>query len=122
MQASGALTGSRHVSFHWYITKTHNMEYSLCTDASPDCLYTKESEKAYVLMDNLELEHGNKYYLCVYADEAKINFTYPLEVTETIPPVQKCSNGFVVDTRPPTAGFVRVGKFSETPAIIVFRH
>ena len=59
---------------------------------------------------NLDLINGNRYYICVYAEETDLEFE---RFTQRLDSVSACSNGIVVDHDPPIAGDVWVGNSKE---------
>ena len=63
-------------------------------------------DKEFVNVQDLSLEHGKRYRICIHADEVTIEHE---KWTETLPSVSSCSDGVVVDTTPPTPGSVWIG-------------
>nr|XP_006822211.1 PREDICTED: uncharacterized protein LOC102806108 [Saccoglossus kowalevskii] len=75
------------------------------------CGFTKEN---FVNIDNLDLEYGRRYYICLYANETHIEKEDTLQI---LPMVSECSDGITVDWTPPEAGTVwinRVGHHYQT--------
>ncbi|XP_033637440.1 uncharacterized protein LOC117298344 isoform X1 [Asterias rubens] len=64
------------------------------------------TDKEFVNVQDLSLEHGKCYRICIHADEVTIEHE---KWTETLPSVSSCSDGVVVDTTPPTPGSVWIG-------------
>ena len=59
---------------------------------------------------NLDLEEGNRYHICIYANDTVIVHE---KWNETLPEVSVCSNGVTVDTESPIGGKVWTGNKQE---------
>ena len=55
---------------------------------------------------NNELDHGNRYSVCIHAPETQIQRETWIE---TIAEINSCSDGIVVDLTPPVAGRLWIG-------------
>nr|XP_034332757.1 uncharacterized protein LOC105327902 isoform X2 [Crassostrea gigas] len=53
-----------------------------------------------------ELEHGQRYVVCIHAEYTEIQHE---KWTQILPEINTCSDGIVVDLTPPTAGNVWIG-------------
>ncbi|XP_022088109.1 uncharacterized protein LOC110977889 isoform X2 [Acanthaster planci] len=65
-----------------------------------------ETDKEFVNIPGLSLQHSNRYRVCVHANQVVIEHE---TWNQTLPSVSSCSDGVVVDTTPPIAGSVRMG-------------
>ncbi|XP_022105050.1 uncharacterized protein LOC110986986 isoform X2 [Acanthaster planci] len=65
-----------------------------------------DTDKEFVNVPDLALEHGKRYRICIHADEVTLEHQ---GWNEQLPAVSSCSNGVVIDTTPPTPGSVWVG-------------
>ncbi|XP_022102003.1 uncharacterized protein LOC110985345 [Acanthaster planci] len=65
-----------------------------------------KTDKEFVNVPNLSLEHGMRYRICIHADEVTLEHEL---WKEELPAVSSCSDGVVVDTTPPTPGPVWIG-------------
>lgn len=58
-------------------------------------------------MKNLNLHDGQRYFICISANETILNHE---QSTVVLPSVSACSDGVVVDDKAPTGGKVWVGR------------
>ncbi|XP_038051300.1 uncharacterized protein LOC119724354 isoform X2 [Patiria miniata] len=65
-----------------------------------------KTDKEFVNVPNLVLEHGMRYRICIHADEMTLEHEL---WNEQLPAVSSCSDGVVIDTTPPTPGSVWIG-------------
>ena len=92
----------RHASYRWSVS-TKSSFASCDSDGVVACGTTTASD---VVVDDLRLELGRRYYVCVRAEAADVareNFV------ETLESFEACSNGVVVDWKEPELGCVRLG-------------
>ncbi|XP_071784665.1 uncharacterized protein [Asterias amurensis] len=64
------------------------------------------TDKEFVNVHGLSLEHGERYRICIHADEVTLEHE---KWSEALPSVSSCSDGVVIDTTPPTPGSVWIG-------------
>ncbi|XP_071798435.1 uncharacterized protein [Asterias amurensis] len=64
------------------------------------------TDQEFVNVLGLSLEHGERYRICIQADEVTLEHE---KWTEPLSSVSSCSDGVVVDTTPPTPSFVWIG-------------
>lgn len=56
--------------------------------------------------DEGELEHGQRYMVCIHSEYTEIIYE---KWTQVLPEINECSDGIVVDLTPPVAGKVWIG-------------
>ncbi|XP_022100380.1 uncharacterized protein LOC110984469 isoform X2 [Acanthaster planci] len=66
-----------------------------------------DTDKEFVNVPDLALEHGKRYRICIHADEVTLQHQ---GWNERLSAVSNCSDGVVIDTTPPTPGSVWVGR------------
>lgn len=64
-----------------------------------------------------ELEHGQRYIVCIHAEYTEIQHE---KWTQILPEINTCSDGIVVDLTPPTAGKVWIGTQSQRYQVMKF--
>lgn len=71
------------------------------------------SENAYInvlFKDEISLEHGKRYTICIHAHSKTLEYeTYTAVLEET----NSCSDGITVDLTPPSTGKVWIGPTTE---------
>ncbi|XP_056015772.1 uncharacterized protein LOC125675332 [Ostrea edulis] len=66
-----------------------------------------EHEFINVKFNDGELEHGQRYVVCIHTEHTEITYE---KWTQVLPEINVCSDGIVVDLTPPSAGNVWIGK------------
>ena len=65
-----------------------------------------DNEFINVKFEKGELEHGQRYMVCIHSEHTEIVYE---KWTQVLPEINECSDGIVVDLTPPTAGKVWIG-------------
>jgi hypothetical protein len=91
----------RYPSYFWSISELPR--YVSCSLSAIACGETPANE---VVSSNLELQHGHRYYFCVWSNATSIQHE---NFREDLPPIEVCSNGVTIDLEHPLAGCVWVG-------------
>ncbi|XP_041351012.1 uncharacterized protein LOC121369995 [Gigantopelta aegis] len=107
----------RHRDYTWAVMEGGSIEPAdhykrepLMTTSDPCTLSVKcgKTDKEYINIPFEEnLEHGKRYYICIYANEKTVKHE---KWTELLPEVKECSDGVVVDLTKPTGGRVWVNR------------
>ena len=71
----------------------------------PGCKAALITSDGYVQFPAIAIQHNRVYFICALASEVNI---VKESYTEILPEIKTCSNGFVVDDRPPTGGELHV--------------
>ncbi|XP_070573766.1 uncharacterized protein [Ptychodera flava] len=90
-----------------YQRPEQHIDYDSYECSSPDVEACGETNSQYVNVDDLQLQHGWRYYICLHANET---VTYRGNIKVILPEVSACSDGIVADHTPPTVGTVRIGR------------
>ncbi|XP_070573612.1 uncharacterized protein [Ptychodera flava] len=114
----------RHGRYEWKIVKHdpigHNQEiqqslldynyYNSYDCGESEVLACGETQANFINVENLQLHHGYRYYVCVHAEATRKEY----EKTELLlPETSACSDGIVVDQTPPTHGNVWIGSVKQ---------
>ena len=91
----------RYPSYLWSISELPR--YISCSLSTIACGETPANE---IVASNLELQHGHRYYFCVWSNATSIEHE---NFREDLPPIEVCTNGVTIDLRRPLAGCVWVG-------------
>ncbi|XP_062606252.1 uncharacterized protein LOC134268062, partial [Saccostrea cucullata] len=75
----------------------------------PDAIKCEKTEHEFinVKFNDGELEHGQRYIVCIHTEYTEIKHE---KWTQVLPEVNECSDGIVVDLTPPSTGKVWIGK------------
>ena len=65
-----------------------------------------DNEFINVKFEKGELEHGQRYMVCIHSEHTEIVYE---KWTQVLPEINECSDGIVVDLTPPTAGKIWIG-------------
>ncbi|CAH1242631.1 Hypp6913 [Branchiostoma lanceolatum] len=76
----------------------------------PETLKCGQTKDNFVNVRGLDLQNGQRYFVCVFAEETMLEFEKFQQAAEE---VSVCSNGVVVDKEPPVPGEVHVGLGNE---------
>ncbi|XP_052235488.1 uncharacterized protein LOC127847524 isoform X3 [Dreissena polymorpha] len=88
----------------WYLMKERRLPLSDCAlDIS--CVATETNKNSYVHFSKDVIFENTYYYICVKTERINVTLEHSVEYLQ---PIRACSNGFVVDTIPPSDGFVNV--------------
>ncbi|XP_077997650.1 uncharacterized protein LOC144450798 isoform X2 [Glandiceps talaboti] len=92
----------------WGYWKQHNnvLEYEDYDCNSPQVMACGQTEDNYVNIDNLQLVHGQRYYICIYSNVTRKVYEH---TEQLLPELSSCSDGITVDHTPPIAGQVWIG-------------
>ncbi|XP_078658227.1 uncharacterized protein LOC144903711 [Branchiostoma floridae x Branchiostoma belcheri] len=108
----------RHGDYYWKVLSAESIEcwsfhrqeneinYHSFRCDEPETLRCGQTKDNFVNVQGLELQNGQRYFVCVFAEETTLEFEKFQHVAEE---VSVCSNGVVVDTEPPVAGEVHAG-------------
>ena len=102
----------------WFLTTTKTVPLN-CSSIST-CSRTLTTTSGYVQFPKKVIKYNTIYYICAFSNESHIvRETF----TEILQPIQTCSNGFVIDSIPPTPGQVHVrnvnGFINDLTSVIV---
>ncbi|XP_052788806.1 uncharacterized protein LOC128223569 [Mya arenaria] len=89
----------------WYLVTTSTLPPSGDCDKSSQCQNSLTTGNGYATFDITHLMQNIRYYICAFADESIVEREYS---TEHLSSIQECSDGFVVDREPPSAGNVLI--------------
>ena len=78
-------------------------------ESGPVCSAVQTSTTGVVKFPKESINFGRIYYICAYSDMA---YVVRETVTETLLPIQTCSNGFVIDNDPPYGGELHVANIN----------
>ncbi|XP_078573997.1 uncharacterized protein LOC144860568 isoform X2 [Branchiostoma floridae x Branchiostoma japonicum] len=108
----------RHGDYYWKVLSADSIErwsyhrhenginYHSFRSDEPETLRCGQTKLNFVNVRGLDLQNGQRYFVCVFAEETTLEF----EMFEQVAPeVSVCSNGVVVDTEPPVPGEVHAG-------------
>nr|XP_006820035.1 PREDICTED: uncharacterized protein LOC102804825 [Saccoglossus kowalevskii] len=93
-----------------YVRHSTELNYDTYLCDSLEVLTCGSTKENYVNIDNLDLEYGRRYYICMYANETHREKE---DTVEILPMVSECSNGVTVDWIPPEAGTVWIGRVGQ---------
>ncbi|KAI8509825.1 hypothetical protein Bbelb_122530 [Branchiostoma belcheri] len=108
----------RHGDYYWKVLSAESIErwsfhrqeneinYHSFRCDEPETLRCGQTKDNFVNVQGLHLQNGQRYFVCVFAEETTLEYEKFQHVAEE---VSVCSNGVVVDTEPPVAGEVHVG-------------
>ncbi|XP_052224209.1 uncharacterized protein LOC127839858 [Dreissena polymorpha] len=100
----GAISYGNKRSINWYLMTEKRMPKSECTlDIS--CVATETNNDNYVLFSKEVIHENTYYFICANVERINVTFEYSVEYLQ---PISTCSNGFVIDTIPPSTGCVLV--------------
>ncbi|KAH3799518.1 hypothetical protein DPMN_153128 [Dreissena polymorpha] len=100
---TGALMYGSERSVSWYLMK---MQYVPQTcDSDINCVLKYETDNGYIELDRKYISINELYFICAYSNNTVIEREYFTEILEEI---SSCSNGFILDSSPPTKGEVQV--------------
>ena len=71
----------------------------------PNCAVSRATSDGYVTFPKKLIQYNTMYYICAYSN---VSHVVRETFTEILPLIQACSNGFVIDSVPPTTGRVYV--------------
>ncbi|KAI8519528.1 hypothetical protein Bbelb_027850, partial [Branchiostoma belcheri] len=108
----------RHGNYYWKVLSAESIErwsfhrqeneinYHSFRCDEPETLRCGQTKDNFVNVQGLHLQNGQRYFVCVFAEETTLEYEKFQHVAEE---VSVCSNGVVVDTEPPVAGEVHAG-------------
>ena len=97
----GAVLNGNGRNITWYLTTTQVIPNTCNT--YPECKASRITSDGYVAFQKDKISFNTIYFICAYAPQSqRVQDSF----TETLPSIQACSNGFVVDDSPPSAGEV----------------
>ncbi|XP_078658232.1 uncharacterized protein LOC144903715, partial [Branchiostoma floridae x Branchiostoma belcheri] len=108
----------RHGDYYWKVLSAESIQrwsfhrqeneinYHSFRCDEPETLRCGQTKDNFVNVQGLHLQNGQRYFVCVFAEETTLEFEKFQHVAEE---VSVCSNGVVVDTEPPVAGEVHAG-------------
>ena len=114
----GVILYANERNISWFLTTTKSVPLS-CSRI-PTCVGTLTSTTGYADFPKTLIQYNTIHYICAVANESHIvRETF----TEILQPIQTCSNGFVIDSIPPTPGQVHVrnvnGFINDLTSVIV---
>ena len=99
----GAVLSGNNRNITWYLTNSNTIPET-CDD-SPNCERLPTTTEGYVEVPQEKILHNKIQFICADApEEVKEQDSF----TETLPAIQLCSNGFVIDDVPPSGGELQV--------------
>lgn len=106
-RAFAIITGSLHnLHYVWVVEGKDECPYSSCQQNLPCCISSTQSDRYTIDFRDVSLYSGRYYKLCAMSNSSAID----TEVGErVVDKVNVCSNGFLVDTTPPTVGKISIG-------------
>ncbi|XP_035698708.1 uncharacterized protein LOC118431573 [Branchiostoma floridae] len=108
----------RHGDYYWKVLSSDSIErwsyhrhenginYHSFRCDEPETLRCGQTKLNFVNVRGLDLQNGQRYFVCVFAEETTLEFE---KFEQVAPEVSVCSNGVVVDTEPPVPGEVHAG-------------
>ncbi|XP_071954211.1 uncharacterized protein [Antedon mediterranea] len=104
----------RYLTYEWAVIGVSPLEFTTDFDlehitkpcAHPNTIKCGETDAEYINVDELNLKHGSKYFICIHAEKTT---KYHEKWTEYLPELSSCSDGVVIDHTPPTQGDVWLG-------------
>ncbi|XP_072034094.1 uncharacterized protein [Amphiura filiformis] len=102
----------RHGFYEWAVIEVEGTYEFQIPDAPqepcqhPTAIKCGHTDLNFVNVQELTLQHGQRYRVCLHANATNITHD---EWTEIIPKVSACSDGVIVDITPPVAGQVWIG-------------
>lgn len=99
------IAGSIHDSHHVWISNSEYCTYDDCTSQASCCLVMQEiiGNIAEFDLNNMTLIHGQRYRVCATSNDTDVDGE---NAQWTVSGFETCSDGFIVDSTPPTAGMV----------------
>ena len=89
----------------WFLKKSPDLHKLTDCDKDKDCIHSSISDDGFMSFDMSLITRNEAYYICAYSNTTLI----PRETfVETLPEIQSCSNGFIIDDASPTIGKVLV--------------
>ncbi|KAL4218491.1 hypothetical protein ACF0H5_023225 [Mactra antiquata] len=99
----GAMLQASERSVTWSLMLVRHVPLDCDTD--PDCVISMVTNKGYVYIPRSDIIFGTIYYICASANP--VNVSRELFV-DTLPEVNACSNGFLLDNASPIGGSIHV--------------
>ncbi|XP_052220285.1 uncharacterized protein LOC127837360 isoform X3 [Dreissena polymorpha] len=100
---TGALMYGSERSVSWYLMKLQYVPQTC--DSDINCVIKYESDYGYIELDKHYISFNELYFICAYSNYTVVEREYFTEILEEI---SSCSNGFILDSSPPTKGEVHV--------------
>ncbi|XP_061176007.1 uncharacterized protein LOC133184958 [Saccostrea echinata] len=91
----------------YYLPSTSLLLSDPCSHPNSIKCATTEHEFINVKFGDGELEHGQRYIVCIHTEYTEIQHE---KWTQVLPEINECSDGVVVDLTPPSVGNVWIGK------------
>ena len=102
----------------WYLMTKKQSPYDCSSDVY--CLMAETNQDGYIVINPKFIQMNTFYYICVYSNTTIIKREL---FTETLPEMNSCSNGFILDDVHPTSGRVQVlnynGYLTSTSGILI---
>lgn len=99
----GAMLYAAERSVTWYLTREPHVPIDC--DADEDCITSMATNDGYVNFKNDFIITDNVYYICARANRTTIIREL---FEESLPEINSCSNGFVIDNKAPIGGEINV--------------
>ncbi|XP_078575732.1 uncharacterized protein LOC144861635 [Branchiostoma floridae x Branchiostoma japonicum] len=108
----------RHGDYYWKVLSADSIErwsyhrhgnginYHSFRCDEPETLRCGKTKLNFVNVRGLDLQNGQRYFVCVFAEETTLEFE---KFQQVAPEVSVCSNGVLVDRKTPVAGDVHAG-------------
>ncbi|XP_071964161.1 uncharacterized protein [Antedon mediterranea] len=104
----------RYFTYDWAVIGVSPEDYTTnlnMAGLTSPCAHTNklqcgQTDDEYINVDELNLKHGSKYFICIHAEKT---MKYHEKWTEVLPELSSCSDGVVIDLTPPTPGDVWLG-------------
>ena len=95
---SGALQGTACDEHDWFVQEDPEV------NCQKEKFHVTCKKKRYTTLNvvefsNMKLHHGRRYFICVHAWGGSCSSS----------PIKMCSNGFIIDTKPPLPGHIYIG-------------
>ncbi|XP_078322971.1 uncharacterized protein LOC111122905 [Crassostrea virginica] len=102
-----AVLNAKSVDVTTYYLPTNKLSLSdPCSHPDAIKCTSTDNEFINVKFEKGELEHGQRYMVCIHSEHTEIVYE---KWTQVLPEINECSDGIVVDLTPPTAGKVWIG-------------
>ena len=99
----GVVLNGNNREITWFLMTSRQLPTNC--ELTPDCKASKTTNNGYVRFPRSKIRYNTIYFICAWAPESEL-------LTDTqvdrYPAIQTCSNGFVLDDRPPTTGIIQV--------------
>ncbi|KAH3708851.1 hypothetical protein DPMN_068310 [Dreissena polymorpha] len=100
---AGALMYASERTVSWYLMKIQYVPDNCETDVN--CIVRYDTDSGYVEFSTHDISLNQIYYICAHSNTTEVNREL---FTEALQEISSCSNGFVLDSSPPTKGHVQV--------------